>query len=482
MKRPLMVVSNRLPIVVQNESDGSWDVKPASGGLVSALRPILREYGGAWVGWPGAADGAPLNQLLEKLGAELGCRFIGVNLSQKLVEGFYYGFSNETLWPLFHDLLGHARFEREKWDAYCGSNRRFAEVLARTIEPDSVVWVNDYQLLLVSEFLREQGVTNPIASFLHIPFPAPDIFSRLPWRERVIRAMLANDLIGFQTLRDLRNFIACVRHFISDANVEGGRQLTTITTPQTRVRVGAFPISIDYAHFDRSARGSAVEDAASHIHDEFQGQQILLGVDRLDYTKGLLVKFRSFERALEKYPDLHRRVTLLQIVIPSRQDIPEYAQWKARMDQAVGEINGRFASRGWMPLHYMYRSVTFTELLAYYRASAVCLVTPLKDGMNLVCKEYCAASVDENGVLILSEFAGAATQLREDAIVVNPHDTEAMADAFHSAVTMEAGERRERMRRLRHAIKRNNVFRWVKGFLECVSEPAAYTRAHGAGD
>jgi len=470
MNRPMLIVSNRLPIVVRNEADGNWDVMPASGGLITALRPILAEYGGGWVGWPGTAEGAPLGELLGKLGAELGCQFVPVELSDRLVDGFYYGFSNETLWPLFHDLLGHARFEQDKWLAYEESNRIFAEVVAKTVEPGNVIWVNDYQLILVGEELRKLGVKNPIAWFLHIPFPGPDLFARLPWREQIIRGMLSNDLIGFQTQRDLRNFAACVRQFISDADVDVGRNITTIRTCHGTVRAGAFPISIDSRDFEEKARAQEVQEAAWYIHEDYPNQQMLLGVDRLDYTKGIIAKFRAYERALEKYPDLNRRVTLLQIVIPSRADIPEYGNWKARMDQTVGEINGRFAVGGWMPLHYMYRSVGFTELLGYYRASEVCLVTPLKDGMNLVSKEYCASCVEDNGVLILSEFAGSAIQLRDGALLVNPHDNEAMADAIHRAVNMPAAERQSRMKRLRTGIRRNDVFRWIEGFIGSIPQ------------
>lgn len=465
MHRPLLIVSNRLPIVVKNASDGSWKVAPASGGLVTALRPILAQSGGLWMGWPGIAEGAPMEQLLGELGAELGCRFLPVELSQRLIDGFYYGFSNETLWPLFHDLLGHARFDREKWLAYEESNKVFAKAVAAATCPDSTIWVNDYQLMLMGRDLRELGCRNPLAFFLHIPFPTPDILARLPWREPLVRALLSFDLVGLQTGRDLRNFLACVREYVPEAEIELSRSLATVSLGGMKLRAGAFPISIDAKDFETQARSPEVARIAETIHEEYPHQQIILGVDRLDYTKGLLMKFRGFERALEKYPDLRRRVTLLQIVVPSRADIPEYAAWKARMDQTVGEISGRFARHGWVPLHYSYRSVNFQELLGHYRAAEVCLVTPLKDGMNLVCKEYCASCVDDNGVLILSEFAGAATHLRQ-ALLVNPHDTEGLADTIHQAVTMPRADRLKRMKKLRAGIRRSNVFRWVQTFLD----------------
>lgn len=468
MGYPLLIVSNRLPISIAKDDSGGWAIQAASGGLVTALRPILKQYGGSWVGWPGDSGDAPMDELLDTLGGELNCQFHGVDLSPELIEGFYYGFSNETLWPLFHDLLGHAKFDREKWLSYVESNRIFADVLMHAVEKDHLVWVHDYQLVMVGQFLREQGIENKLAYFLHIPFPPPDIFARLPWRTEILRALLAYDLVGFQVQRDLRNFAQCVRQFVPDARVSTHRSLVFIEMPGRRLRAGAFPISIDFREFDSAARSQEVQDTAWYIHESFPDQQIALGVDRLDYTKGIPAKFHAFERALEKYPELRGNLSLIQLVVPSRQDIPEYAAWKEKLDGLVGHINGRFDNRGWAPVHYMYRSISRTELLGYYRASEICLVTPLKDGMNLVCKEYCAASVDDHGALVLSEFAGSAPQMRDGALLVNPHDVDAAADAIHRAFHMSREERRDRMRRLRREVRRNDVFRWVRSFLDQV--------------
>ncbi len=478
MSHPMLIVSNRLPIQVGKDAEGGWQIRPGAGGLVTALRPILKQYGGSWVGWPGDCGDAPVDELLGRLGGELNCRFHGVELSPELVEGFYYGFSNETLWPLFHDLLGHAKFDREKWLSYAKSNRIFAEVLHKAVRDDELVWVHDYQLILVGHYLREQGLRNKLAYFLHIPFPPPDIFARLPWRAEILRALLAYDLVGFQVQRDLRNFTQCVRQFVREARTTVQRQIHVIDLPGRRVRAGAFPISIDFREFDSAARSKEVQDTAWYIHENFPEQQLALGVDRLDYTKGIAAKFLAFERALEKYPDLRGKISLIQLVVPSRQDIPEYAAWKEKLDALVGRINGRFDYRGWAPLHYMYRSLSRMELLGYYRASEICLVTSLKDGMNLVAKEYCAASVDDHGALILSEFAGSAPQMREGAIIVNPLDREATADAIYQAFHMSREERRSRMRRLRREVRRNDVFRWVRTFLDQVragEEPQAPT-------
>lgn len=474
MTQPLFVLSNRLPVVVRTDADGALDMQPASGGLVTALRPVLRGGGGAWAGWLGSdADSTAVTSLLGDVGAQLGCSMHAINIETELIDKFYYGFSNQTLWPLFHDLLGHARFEEDHWNAYVETNQRFAQQSAQLINDEHLVWVHDYQLIPVGRWLRKLRPRQNLCFFLHIPFPSPDIYARLPWRSDLLAAFLEYDRVGFQTVRDLRNFIACVRHLAGDVQIESHRDHAIIHTGGRTIHAGAYPISIDFADFDAQARTPAVREAVATIESHYPDCQILLGVDRLDYTKGLLLKCRAFERALEKYPDLHRKVSLIQIVVPSRADIPEYASWKARMDQTVGEINGRFSASGWVPVHYQYRSVNMTELLGFYRASQVCLVTPLKDGMNLVCKEFCASCVDDNGVLVLSEFAGAATQLHAHALMVNPHHREQIADAIHTACMMPPKDRKERMRRLRQSIRRHDVFKWVEDFLAVSSRTIA---------
>lgn len=465
MKRPLRVVSNRLPIVISQADGDQWSINSASGGLVTALKPVLHQYGGVWIGWPGEVGEAPLDPLLSQLGEEFHCVFRALQLPHHVVEGFYYGFSNETLWPLFHDLLGHAEFDEAKWRIYRDTNRVFAEFAIKDIQPEEIIWVHDYQLLLVAEAIRSHGVQNWIAHFLHIPFPAPDIFARLPWRAEILKGMLSYDLLGFQQQRDLRNFSQCVRHFVPKAVLESSGRLTEIEVGSHIVRAGFFPISIDFEDFDARARSKEGSDAAWIFHENYPNRQIVIGVDRLDYTKGIPAKFLAYERALEKYPDLQGQISFVQIVVPSRQDIPEYARWKSYLEGIVGRINGRFGRPGWVPLHYLYRSVSPTDLVGCYRASEIALVTPLKDGMNLVCKEFCAASIEENGVLILSEFAGAAQQLKNGALIVNPHDLEGTADAIHRAYTMNDGERRVRMKRLRREISRHDVYFWVESIL-----------------
>lgn len=465
INKRLVVVSNRLPIVV-GEEEGEWRIAPGSGGLVTALAPVMKANKGLWIGWPGCDGDVPLGELFEHFGHEQGYRLEGVPLSTEEVERYYRGFSNEALWPLFHDLLGYCTFDLENWRTYQEVNRRFAAVVAEASRADDFVWIHDYQLTLVGAQLRELGVRQTLAFFLHIPFPSLDLFRRLPWKGEIIRALMEYDLVGFQTLRDRRNFVSCATALVPGVEVvTRQRQHTLLRYGERIVKVGHFPISIDYAEFNQAARSKGVEEAAWYLHENLQGRQLMLGVDRLDYTKGIPERFLAFERALEKYPEIRMRISLLQVVVPSRTLVPDYRNLKELLDQLAGRINARFAEQGWVPIHYVFRSLDRTQLLAHYRTSEIALITPLRDGMNLVAKEYCAASVDHNGVLVLSEFAGAADQMARGALLVNPYDIESTADAIYQAFVMEPEERRRRMALLQGDVRRHDVHRWVSRFV-----------------
>jgi trehalose 6-phosphate synthase/phosphatase len=470
MQRRLLVVSNRLPAVIAAEDD-EWRISAASGGLVTALAPVMKRSAGTWIGWPGCGEEAPLERLLDEFSEQEGYRLAAVPLTEEMVEKYYLGFSNETLWPLFHDLLGHCHFNRENWQAYVEVNRRFAEVTAAQAEPDDLLWIHDYQLALVGAQLRTLGVTQPLAFFLHIPFPGPDLLRRLPWKLPLLRALLAYDLIGFQTLRDRRNFVSSAISFVPDIEVvTRQRHFTLLRYGARMVKVGHFPITIDYEEFNSGAATPEVAEAAWYLHESFGDRQLLLGIDRLDYTKGVPERFLAFERALEKYPELKEKISLLQVVVPSRTEVAEYQTLKEQLDQLAGRINARFAEAGWTPIHYVFRSLDRVQLLAHYRTSEIALVTPLRDGMNLVAKEYCASSVDDRGVLILSEFAGAAEQMGRGALMVNPYDVDGTADAIYQAFNMPEEMRRQRMQLLRDDLRRQDVHRWVKSFFSSFSE------------
>jgi trehalose 6-phosphate synthase len=462
----LVVVSNRLPIVLSRDDDGGWLVEPGSGGLVTALAPVLRDRGGLWIGWPGTTHQEGLGDALRIHEDSVGYSLVPVPLSRREVQEHYRGFSNEVIWPLFHDLQSRCNFDPTYWTTYQEVNRRFATIIAENAGPDDFVWIHDYHLLLAAKELRALGFEGRIGFFLHIPFPPTDIFVKLPWRAEVLRALLDYDLVGFQTMRDRRNFVESLRALVSGSGSCGRGQVCDLEVPPHNLRIGAFPISIDFDEFEGMARSSEVSERAWHIHEKFPNQQIILGVDRMDYTKGIPYRLEAFRDALRRYPDLHHRATFVQVVVPSRRGIPEYEHLKREIERLVSEINGEFTTHGWVPIHYIYRSLSRPELVAYYRTAEIALITPLKDGMNLVAKEYCASSLEESGVLILSEFAGAVSELQHEALLVNPYDVRGVADAIHRALAMDPSERHERMHRLRRLVRRHDIFWWVDSFLE----------------
>ena len=464
----MVIISNRLPVVAVHE-DGRWRLEPGSGGLVTALAPVLRDRGGVWIGWPGATVSSEdeLRHALRRSGRATGYEMVPVFLDEREKVLYYQGFANEIIWPLFHDMQSRCRFQTEAWKVYEQVNARFAEAARAQLRADDFVWVHDYHLLQVAAHLRRIGITQRAAFFLHIPFPALDIYLKLPRRHQILADLLAYDVIGFQVPRDCRNFAQCVRALFRDeARIVRQNGRTTITFRGGVTQVGAFPIGIDFELFAREAADPAVAGRAQYLRDQYPDRQIILGVDRLDYTKGLPEKLRAFRQALRRWPNMCGQITLVQVVVPSRCDIQEYSELKEELNRLVGEINGEFTRPGWVPVHYLYRHLDRAELLAYYRATDIMLVTPLKDGMNLVAKEYVAANHGRNGVLILSEFAGAVSQLHRGVLTVNPHDAEDVAEAIHAAWRLPGGERRRRLTYLRRAVRRQDVFWWVDAFLQ----------------
>lgn len=417
--------------MVHNQ-DG-FRVEPSSGGLVTALRPLLNDCAGTWIGWTGTDASPDIERVLEEYSRQSNFALKPVFMTPEERFRFYCGFSNEVLWPLFHDLQSRCIFDPTYWDTHLTVNRRFAEKAASEARPGDLIWVHDYHLMSVATWLRQIGITERLAYFHHIPFPGPDIFEKLPWREDILTALLDFDVVGFQTLRDRRNFIACLRHFVKAAEIRNQGDHLIVKEPGRNTVVGVFPISIDFEEFAQGASDDNVGTRAAEIVHGIGDGRVLLGVDRLDYTKGIPERLAAFHHLLEFHPDLHRKVTLVQVVVPSREDIPKYGELKAEIQRMVSEINGRYGEPGWVPVHYIHRSLDRPELLAYYRAADIALVTPLKDGMNLVSKEYCAARVNNDGVLILSEFAGAAFQLHQGALLVNPYHTRAVAEAISRA-------------------------------------------------
>ncbi len=471
-KNRLIIVSNRLPIVLSKDDKKQWQAKQGAGGLITALAPVLRNRGGLWIGWPGtlqAHDKKGLETVFTRAAGDFGYTFEPVFLSESLVNDYYLGFSNQVLWPLFHDLQTRCDFSPSYWSAYQKVNKIFAQSIAKNIETrDDHVWVHDYHLMGVGQELRELKETVKIGFFLHIPFPPLDLFLKLPWRFQILESLLYYDLIGFQTQRDRRNFVQCVHAMLKHIKIKGRGQVLSTEVNDRMVRVGNFPISIDYTEFSKQAGTRAVEKRVDEIRAVFKADHLILGVDRLDYSKGIPERLLAFRNALQRYPELKKKISMIQIVVPSRQNIPEYENLKHEIEQLISEINGTFTQPGWVPIHYLYQSVDRTELTALYRAADIALVTPLKDGMNLVAKEYCASNIHLDGVLILSEFAGASGQLHKHALLVNPHDIEGIADTIDLACRMGPDERKKRMRALRRIVKKTDIYWWVDTFLKAV--------------
>jgi len=467
-KQRLVIVSNRLPVVM-TQRQGMWTATPGAGGLVTALAPVLRDRGGVWIGWPGttaeATDG--LRGAIADAVGDTGYDLVPVFIDEQEKELFYRVFSNEVVWPLFHDMTSRCRFDPDAWGVYSAVNARFAEVITTSARPHDFVWIHDYHLMRVAGFLRRAGVEQRLGFFLHIPFPPVDVFMKLPWRRELLLDLLQFDLIGFQAQRDRRHFARAVSALLPDlATVRTAGQRTAISCGGRQVHAGAFPIGIDAAGFSRDAARQDVAEQAWYLHENYPERQIILGVDRLDYTKGIPEKLRAYRHLLRTHPEMCEQVTLVQVLVPSRWEIPHYDQLKQEIERLVGEINGEFTRPGWVPVHYYYRALERRELLAYYRTAEVLVASPWKDGMNLVAKEYCACKSDEPGVLLLSEFAGAAAQMHRHALMFNPHDIVGMAATMRQALLMPRLERAERMRALKRGVQRQDVFWWVDRFLQ----------------
>jgi trehalose 6-phosphate synthase len=463
-----VVVANRLPVDLERLPDGTTTWKRSPGGLVTALEPLLRRRSGAWIGWPGVPDTDEEPIFVD------GLHLCPVRLSEDDLAEYYEGFSNAALWPLYHDVIVKPIYQREWWDRYVDVNRRFAEATSRAAAKNATVWVQDYQLQLVPKMLRELRPDLTIGFFLHIPFPPIELFMQMPWRTEIIEGLLGADLVGFQLPGGAQNFLILARRLVG-ANTSRGSvgvrsRFGEVEYGSRVVRVGAFPISIDSAELDRKGHQRSIRQRAREIRSELGNpRKILLGVDRLDYTKGIDVRLQAFSELLAEGRAKRDDTVFVQLATPSRERVESYIELREDIEQRVGRINGEYGEVGHPVVHYLHRPVPRDELIAFYVASDVMLVTPLRDGMNLVAKEYVACRSDLGGALVLSEFAGAADELRQ-AYLVNPHDLDSVKDAIEAAMNQTPEEGRRRMRALRRQVLIHDVDRWARSFLDALAD------------
>ncbi len=478
-----VVAASRLPVDRAEGPDGEIEWRPSPGGLVTALEPVMREAGGAWIGWPGSAGDAP-----EPFDAG-GMHLVSVSLSADEVRDYYEGFCNATLWPLYHDVIAQPEFHREWWDAYVRVNRRYAHKVAEQAAHGATVWIHDYQLQLVPGMVRELRADVRIGHFTHIPFPGYEIFAQLPWRRQIVEGLLGADLLGFQRHSDATNFLRACRR---SAGLVTHGSLVTVpdnplaeavgATPRRRrrgaagvpdgreVRAAAFPISIDSAELSEIARRPDVLARSREIREALGNPDVvLLGIDRLDYTKGILHRLNAYGEVLDEGRLGPPEAVLVQVASPSRERVEHYRRLRNEVEVTVGRINGEHGEVGSPPVHYLHQSYPRDEMAALYLAADVMLVTPLRDGMNLVAKEYVSCRNDESGALVLSEFTGAADELGS-AFIVNPHDIEALKDAIVRAATISPREARRRMRSMRRRVRDHDVAYWAATFLDALHE------------
>ncbi len=469
----LIVVSNRLPFIKSIDDRGQEKWEQATGGLVSALDPVLRQTNGVWVGWEGypnddfsrdhfsLTDIRDLGLTKNLWGVSEGHYYIAnVPLTTDEIDEYYTRFSNSTLWSLFHYFFEKSSIDIESWETYFSVNNRFANYINKISKPNDTIWIHDYQLFLVPLFLRKMRPDQNINFFLHIPFPHSDILSILPWKDQILESLLACNSVGVHHPQYKRNILAS----LSDYHREKKIKASVFKSQLNNTNFYVNPISIDYERWNKASMGEEVETRCQEIKKQNNSRKLILGVDRLDYSKGIKERFLALEYLLDNNPEYSEQFSYYQLAVPSREAVGAYKQLKREIDEIVGRINGKFSTGSWSPIHYMYNNVSYHELVSFYKAADIALVTPLRDGMNLVCKEFIAAHSDEDGILILSKFAGAIAQIK-NAIAVNPYSIAELANALDLALKMTEKERKSRMKKLRNNIKSNSIHDWLNNCI-----------------
>lgn len=477
-----IIVSNRLPVEIRIEA-GKLEAHNSVGGLATGLQSVHQPGKSLWIGWSGATREQLDSQLEQQVNEAVDQQHcVDVRLTDKEVENYYLGFSNKALWPLFHYFMEYAEFAPEQWEAYKLVNQKFADAILENYRDGEVIWVHDYQLLLVPKLIRDKRPDAIIGFFLHIPFPSFEIFRTFPWREELLSGMLGSSLIGFHTYDYERHFLSSVRRIL---NLEV--RFNEITSYDRIIKVDSYPMGIDYEKFHSTAlthrqQGKGISEIQRKLNEftsSGPGVKFILSIDRLDYTKGIPLRIRAFEYFLEKYPEYIEKVRLLMLAVPSRSNVPQYQKLKSETDELVGRINGRFSTVNWTPIWYFYRAMPFDDLIDLYSASDIALISPIRDGMNLVAKEYVATRTNQDGVLILSEMAGAAKEMTE-ALLINPNNFEQVADTLKMALEMPEEEQKSRMQILQSRLRPQTVDKWAAEFLEALQQTKNYAQISSA--
>jgi trehalose 6-phosphate synthase/phosphatase len=455
----LIVVSNRLPVTVE-ASESGFSYSPSVGGLATSLNALRSDLEMIWLGTPGLNVPDPTEQKVIKEALQDEFDSIPVFLDAETFKAYYSGFSNGCVWPLFHYFPQYAHYDSEEWHAYKEINQKFSEAVLEVARPTDSIWVHDYHLMLLPHLLHQALPDATIGYFLHIPFPSYEIFRMLPWRREILQGLVGSDLIGFHTFGYARHFLSSLLRILGLEQEFGW-----VTLDDRRIKVDTFPLGVDIERFEGAQTTSSVQAELEELQGQVGDQKVILSVDRLDFTKGILERLRAFESFLQRNEDWHGRVQLISLLVPSRTGVPEYQSLKRQVDELIGKVNGEFGQPGWTPITYLYRALPFERLISLYLIADVALVTPLRDGMNLVAKEYLASRPDGSGVLVLSETAGAAEELGE-AIIVNPHDEEGMVEGLHQALTMPIDEQQNRNRAMRGRLARYDTMRWARDFIQ----------------
>ncbi|MBI6120541.1 bifunctional alpha,alpha-trehalose-phosphate synthase (UDP-forming)/trehalose-phosphatase [Salegentibacter maritimus] len=468
-----IIISNRLPLQISLENN-HLEVTPSVGGLATGLKSFHKDGDSIWIGWSGLTkEEIPENLLKDVKEKARKENCVAVNLSEEEIEGFYFGFSNRTIWPLFHYFMEYTESDKEHWETYKSVNRKYADEVLKHYKDGDHIWVHDYQLLLVPNMIREKQPEATIGFFNHIPFPSYEVFRTLPWRDEVLKGVLGADLIGFHTYDYERHFLSSVsrilRHQVN---------FNEITLPERIVKVDSFPMGIDYKKFENAAhehfknteeQRTELQRRLDHHASETPNAKLILSIDRLDYTKGIANRIRAFEYFLDNHPEFIEKVRLVMLAVPSRSNVPQYQRLKREIDELVGRINGKFSTVSWTPIWYFYRSMPFENLIDLYTSCDIALLTPIRDGMNLVAKEFVATRINQTGVLILSEMAGAAHEMNE-ALIINPNNFQQISEALIQAIEMPKEEQQQRNKTLQKRLKRYSVEKWANDFMKALKD------------